>query len=91
MDISWFSSVQASAFELKFIVFVIAEHLSENTVEASLTYKGLTNSYTLPKLAIENDEYCDLISNDGPLRPTHVVSEIVHGMNAYLQFTTTSR
>jgi hypothetical protein len=66
------------------------EHLSENTVEATLTYKGLTNSFTLPKLAIDNDEYCALVSSDGALRPTHVVSEIIYGMNAYLQFTTTS-
>ena len=61
------SSVQAGVFELKFHFCVFAEHLSENIVEATLPYKGLTNSFTLPKLAIDNVEYCTLVSSNGAL------------------------
>ena len=67
--------------------FVLA-HLTENTVETTLQYRSKTMKQWLPyNLQLDNKDLCELLNKDGPENPTHVVSEITYGLNAYMQFT----
>jgi hypothetical protein len=71
-------------------------HLTENTVEATLQYRATTLKQQLPYgLQINHTKLCTLIQKDGGKPgteyPTHVVSEITYGLNAYMQFTKTYR
>ena len=73
-------------------MFEKLEQLTENTVETTLKYSATTLSQQLPYgLELDNRELCELVSIDGPEKPSHVVSEVIYGLNAYMQFTKTYR
>ena len=70
------------------IVYFVLAHLTENTIEYTLQYQATTIVQQLPYgLELDYKGLCDLVSKDGPENPTHVVSEITYGLNAYMQFT----
>jgi hypothetical protein len=67
--------------------FVLA-HLTTDTVTTTLEYKAKTVQQQLPYgLPLDNTKLCELVSKEGPEKPTHVVSEVTYGLNAYMQFT----
>ena len=57
-------------------------------METTLKYSSTTFQQQLPYgLEIDYKELCELVSSEGPEKPTHVVSEVVYGLNGYMQFT----
>ena len=57
-------------------------------METTLKFSSTTLQQQLPYgLEIDYKDLCELVSTEGPEKPTHVVSEVVYGLNAYMQFT----
>ena len=66
------------------------EQLEENKVRTTLSYKATTRAEKMPyEVPVENVDLCKLVSDGGNqqnLRPTHVVTEVVYGLNGYMLF-----
>ena len=64
------------------------EQLDENKVRTTLSYKATTRAEKMPyEVPVENINLCKLVTDTTQkLRPTHVVTEVVYGLNGYMLF-----
>lgn len=70
--------------------YVHDQALKTNQVEATLTYKARTVTERMPiDVLPENTKLCNLVGSNQEYKPTHVVTEIVRGMDVYMKFRKT--
>merc|ERR550519_2293822 len=65
------------------------QNYNENTVQSTLIYKATTRSEQMPYgVALTNPELCSHVTTDpsADVMPTHVVTEIVYGLNGFMVF-----
>ena len=66
--------------------------LTENMVSTTLQFQSTTLTKRLyAGLSPDNAYLCDKVGQEGVEKPTHVVSEIVYGLNAFMQFSINTR
>jgi len=66
--------------------------LTENMVSTTLQFQSTSLTKRLPYgLSPDNGNLCNKVGQEGVEKPTHVVSEIVYGLNAFMQFSINTR
>jgi hypothetical protein len=66
--------------------------LTENMVSTTLQFQSTSLTKRLPYgLSPDNGNLCDKVGQEGVEKPTHIVSEIVYGLNAFMQFSISTR
>merc|ERR1711971_68729 len=66
--------------------------LPENTVSTTLQFQSTTLTKRLYAILSPDNAYlCNKVGQEGVKKPTHVVSEIVYGLNAFMQFSINTR
>ena len=66
--------------------------LTEHMASCTLQFKATTKTKRLPYgLKLDNPGLCDKVGQAGVEKPTHIVTEVVYGLNAFMQFSISSK
>ena len=66
--------------------------LTEHMATCTLQFQSTTETKRLPYgLSPDNADLCKKVGQDGVEKPTHIVTEVVYGLNAFMQFSMSSK